>query len=315
MKNRKAIIFGIKGTKLNSREKNLLKKDKPWGVILFSRNIKNIKQAKNLVDQIKKTTNDKKYPILIDEEGGTVSRINKFIDTSLFNSDYFGRIYKTDHKKFKIYYEIYIKQISYLLKLLGININTVPVLDVKRKFTNKVLFGRTYSNNPKIVHKLGKLCIEYFHKHGIATVMKHIPGHGLARVDTHDKMSITNKNIKYLNQNDFSPFKNQRSIMAMTAHIIYSSIDKKNTATHSKKIIKIIRNKIGFKKIIITDDISMKSLKYSVKENTIRAFTAGCNLVLHCNGRYNEMINVAENSPFISPFVSKKTTNLINIFK
>ena len=177
------------------------------------------------------------------------------------------------------------------------------------------MFGRTYSNNPKIVHKLGKLCIEYFHKHGIATVMKHIPGHGLARVDTHDKMSITNKNIKYLNQNDFSPFKNQRSIMAMTAHIIYSSIDKKNTATHSKKIIKIIRNKIGFKKIIITDDISMKSLKYSVKENTIRAFTAGCNLVLHCNGRYNEMINVAENSPFISPFVSKKTTNLINIFK
>ena len=315
MTKKRSFIVGIRGIKLNKKEVFFLKKYKPWGVILFSRNIKSIDQTQKLTSHIRKLFNDKNYPILIDEEGGTVSRINKFIDTSLFNSDYFGRIYKTDHKKFKIYYEIYIKQISYLLKLLGININTVTVLDVKRKFTNKVLFGRTYSNNPKIVHKLGKLCIEYFHKHGIATVMKHIPGHGLARVDTHDKMSITNKNIKYLNQNDFSPFKNQRSIMAMTAHIIYSSIDKKNTATHSKKIIKIIRNKIGFKKIIITDDISMKSLKYSVKENTIRAFTAGCNLVLHCNGRYNEMINVAENSPFISPFVSKKTTNLINIFK
>ena len=315
MTKKRSFIVGIRGIKLNKKEVFFLKKYKPWGVILFSRNIKSIDQTQKLTSHIRKLFNDKNYPILIDEEGGTVSRINKFIDTSLFNSDYFGRIYKTDHKKFKIYYKKYIKQISYLLKLLGININTVPVLDVKRKFTNKVLFGRTYSNNPKIVHKLGKLCIEYFHKHGIATVMKHIPGHGLARVDTHDKMSITNKNIKYLNQNDFSPFKNQRSIMAMTAHIIYSSIDKKNTATHSKKIIKIIRNKIGFKKIIITDDISMKSLKYSVKENTIRAFTAGCNLVLHCNGRYNEMINVAENSPFISPFVSKKTTNLINIFK
>ena len=101
----------------------------------------------------------------------------------------------------------------------------------------------------------------------------------------------------------------------MTAHIIYKSIDDKNTATHSKKVIKLIRKKIGFKKIIISDDISMKALKYSIKENTIRAFSAGCNIVLHCNGNYKEMINVGKNSPLISDFILKKTSNLINIVR
>ena len=100
----------------------------------------------------------------------------------------------------------------------------------------------------------------------------------------------------------------------MTAHIIYESIDKLNTATHSKKVIKLIRNNIGYKNIIMTDDISMKSLKFSLKENTIRAFTAGCNLVLHCNGNIKEMTTVANNSPFITKFIRKKNTNLNLIF-
>jgi len=315
IKQRRSFIIGIKGIKLNKNEIIFLKKYKPWGIILFSRNIKTIYQTQKLTKHIKKIFKDDNYPILIDQEGGKVSRLNKFIDSSKFSGEYFGKLFVKDKRKFNIYFDVYIKQISYLLKLLGININTIPVLDVKRNFTSTVIGNRSYSKDPKIVSKIGNLCINYFHKHGIATVMKHIPGHGLAKHDSHKKLSIVKENIYKLNKYDFYPFKNQKSLMAMTAHIIFKSIDEKNAATHSKKIIKLVRKIIGFNKIIITDDISMKSLKYSTKENTKKAFIAGCNLVLHCNGNYNEMIKVAENSPLISSFILKKTSNLINIVR
>ena len=139
-------------------------------------------------------------------------------------------------------------------------------------------------------------------------MIKHIPGHGLTNIDSHISTPIVRKKIKRLLKEDFYPFKNKKSLFAMTAHIIYHNIDSFNTATHSKKIIKIIRDKIKFKNIIISDDISMKSLKYSIGENTERAFTAGCNLVLHCNGNYREMIIVGDNSPLVDNFIIKKTS-------
>ena len=113
--------------------------------------------------------------------------------------------------------------------------------------------------------------------------------------------------------NDFSTFKKKSSLFAMTAHIIYSNIDKSNTATHSKKVIQLIRNNIKFKNLIISDDISMKGLKGSIKENTINAFEAGCNLVLHCNANYKEMNEVAIHSPLISKFIIKKTSQFYKI--
>ena len=312
---RKSFITGIKGTRLSKNEIHFLKKYKPWGVILFSRNIKSINQTYKLTSKIKNIFKDKNYPILIDEEGGRVSRLNKFIDNSSFSSEFFNKLYSKDKKRFYTYYSTYTKQISYLLNLLGININTVPVLDVRRKFTNKIIGNRSFSKNPHIVSKLGKICIKKFHENNIGTVIKHIPGHGLSKYDTHKKLSIVNQNIKLLNKIDFFPFKNQKSYLAMTAHIIYKSIDSKNAATHSQKVIGLIRKKIGYKNLIMSDDISMKSLKYSTKKNTTQAFKAGCNLVLHCNGKYNEMLIVAENSPLLSKFVIKKTSQLLNIIR
>jgi beta-N-acetylhexosaminidase len=157
------------------------------------------------------------------------------------------------------------------------------------------------------------LCIKYFHKNKIATIIKHIPGHGLAKVDSHKFTPTIKKNFNYLIKNDFSAFKNKASIFAMTAHIIYQNIDKLNTATHSKKIIELIRNNINFMNILISDDISMKSLKGSIKDNTVRAFNAGCDLVLHCNGNYKEMHIVANNSPLINKFIIKKTSQFHRI--
>ena len=128
-------------------------------------------------------------------------------------------------------------------------------------------------------------------------------------------LKIVKSLYKQLNKVDFYPFKKKKALFAMTAHIIYRDIDKKFTATHSKKIIKLIRNKIKFKNLLISDDISMKGLKYSIKENTIKTFNAGCNIVLHCNAKYKEMLTVAKNSPKINKFILKKTSQLNEIMR
>jgi len=312
-KNHKSFVCGIKGKYLSNKEKRFLIKYKPWGIILFSRNIKSIKQAKILTNSIKKIFKNENYPILIDQEGGCVTRLKKFIDTSIFSAKFFGDLYKKNNKKFEIYFNVYVKQISYLLKTLGININSVPVLDIRRVKSHNVIGDRSYSSNKKIVSKIGDICIEKFHKNRIATIIKHIPGHGLARSDSHKKLPIINQKIEYLLKNDFQAFKNKKSLIAMTGHLLFKNIDRKETVTHSKKIIKLIRNKIGFKNIIITDDLSMKALKYSLEENVKKSFLAGCNLALHCNGNLKEMLIVAKNSPKIDNFIVKKTSQLTEI--
>ena len=134
---RKAIIFGIKGIKLTIEERHLIKNTKPWGIILFSRNIKDLLQLRLLINDIKTIIKDKNYPILIDQEGGKISRLNKIIDLSLFSQSYFANIYKRDKKFYSHHYKIYIDKVCEILKSVGININTVPVLDVFRKNSNK----------------------------------------------------------------------------------------------------------------------------------------------------------------------------------
>jgi beta-N-acetylhexosaminidase len=314
--NRKAIIFGIKGYNLTSKEKSFLKQIKPWGIILFSRNVKSIHQLSCLTNNIKKIFNDKNYPIMIDQEGGKVSRLNRIIDMGMFSQDYFFKLYKKNRKKSFIYYKIYINTVSDILKKIGININTVPVLDVRRKKSHNIIGSRSYSSDPTQVSLLGKLCIKLFMKNKIATVMKHIPGHGLSKLDSHIKMPVIKNKKNQLIQNDFLPFKKCNSLFAMTAHLIYSSYDSEYTATHSKIVInKIIRNHINFKGILISDDISMKSLKYGLEKNAIMALNAGCNLVLHCNGNIKEMIKLAKIVPQIDKFTKKKTSHFYNFLE
>jgi beta-N-acetylhexosaminidase len=308
--NRKAIILGIKGLSLTPREKKLFKKEKPWGIILFSRNIKSFNQIKKLALDIKKTFNDKNYPILIDQEGGKVSRINKILDLSLFSQKMFGDLYKSNRDLFYTAFSVYVNTVSNILGDIGININTVPVLDVLRNNSNPIIGTRSFSQDPIVVSKLGKLCTELYMQNKIATVVKHIPGHGLANRDSHLSTPVIKVKKKELMKKDFKPFYSSKSLFAMTAHVVYSAYDRYNTATHSKYIIsKVIRNYIKYNGILISDDISMKSLKFSLEENAIRALKAGCNLLLHCNGKYNEMIRLLKVIPKIDKFTKKKTSH------
>jgi len=313
MNNRRSFIVGIKSIKLSLKEKLYLKKYRPWGVILFTRNIKNIKQAVKLTNSIRKIFNDKKYPILIDQEGGRVNRLKNIISFDNLTSEFFGNKYLRNYKEFKFFYKLFIDKTSFLLKTIGANINTVPVLDLKLKGASNIVGDRSFSKNPKIVSIIGDYCIQYYHENGIGTVIKHIPGHGLAKVDSHYFTPVVKKNQAFLSKKDFIAFKNKKAFFAMTAHIVFDKIDNKNTVTHSKKIIKLIRNKIGFKKILISDDLSMKSLKGNLKENTIKTFKAGCNIALHCNGNLKEMEIVGKNSPLINKFILKKTSQFYKI--
>jgi beta-N-acetylhexosaminidase len=308
MINRRSFIVGIKGTKLDNQEIKFLNQYKPWGIILFSRNLKDIKQIKSLTKKIRKIFRDKYYPIIIDQEGGRVNRLDKFISLDYLTSEYFGKLYIKDKRQFNLIYKLFIDKTSHLLSSLGININTAPVLDLRYKGSSNIIGDRSYSNDPKVVSKIGDICIKNFKNNSIASVIKHIPGHGLAKVDSHHFTPTIDKTFNFLKKNDFKTFKSKNSLFAMTAHVIFNKIDPENTVTHSKKMIKIIRNQIKFKNILISDDLSMKSLKHTIEQNTIKAFDAGCNLALHCNGNLKEMSIVAKNSPKVNPFILKKTS-------
>ncbi len=312
---RKAIIISIKNYKLSTKEKSLLKNEKPWGLILFKRNIKSLNQIKELVKKIRKLTKDPKFPIMIDEEGLAVSRLRNIINHN-FSQKLFGDIYNSNPNIGLIFYKNYINRLTALLRKIGININTVPVLDVLRKNTHKIIGSRSFSKNPHVVKLLGQTCVQQYKLNKIATVIKHIPGHGCATLDSHLKMPKVNLNYKNLNSFDFLPFKSNTSKFAMTAHILYSKIDRNNVATFSKKIIsEIIRKKIGFKGILISDDISMKALKYDLITNAKKSLLAGCNIVLYCAGNYKDSYKLIKEVPFIDKFTAKKTSEFYKFLR
>ena len=181
---------------------------------------------------------------------------------------------------------------------------------MRTTFGHVVIGNRSFSYNPYTVSKLGKMMINFFNMNKVGTVIKHIPGHGKALKDSHLELSVINSKKKDLKKKDFLPFKLSNSFFAMTAHIIYKSYDSINTATHSKKIInEVIRNHIGFKGILISDDISMKALKFDIKTNSIKALKAGCNLILHCNAKIDEMNQLSKIIPKIDNFTQKKTSD------
>ncbi len=312
---KKAIIISIEGPNLSNKEILLLSKEKPWGLILFKRNIKSLNQIKRLVADIRKYTKDKKFPILIDEEGAKVSRLSRLLNHNT-NPNFFGHLYEKD-KQFSIsIYKTYLRSLCTYLKKIGININTIPVLDVSRKVTHPIIGERSFSRNKKIIKHLGQIAIKECHSQKILTVIKHIPGHGCSTKDSHLTLPKVSLSEKSLNKIDFYPFKSSSAKLAMTAHILYSKIDTKNVSTFSKKIIKeLIRKKIGFKGILMSDDISMKALKYDLITNAKKSLSAGCNLVLYCAGNIQDNLKLIKSVPYIDKFTSKKTSEIYKILR
>ncbi len=299
-----AIIFGIDSFKLNLNEITFFKKYKPWGIILFSRNIKNLEQVKNLTTSIKDLFKDKNFPILIDQEGGMVNRFKNIINLENYNAKYFGDIYNND-PKFYSKFDKFLKINISILKYCGININTVPVLDLFNADKKNVIGNRSFSKNYKIVVKLSKYLIKSYKKSGLETVIKHIPGHGCTSIDSHFALPQVNLSLDYLKNNDFRTFKKVNSYLAMTAHILYKNIDPTRCATQSKKIINdIIRKYLSFRGILMSDDICMKALSGSMLKNAKLTLDAGCNVLLHCNGNLDQMKKLSLIVPEIDNFTN-----------
>ena len=310
---KKAIIVSIKSYKLSLKEQELLSKEKPWGLILFKRNIKSINQIQNLIKSIKKYTKDKKFPILIDEEGAKVSRLSKILNHNT-NANYFGILYEKNKELAISLYKSYLRSLCSNLRSIGVNINTIPVLDVLRKSTHSIIGKRSFSEKKDIVKHLGKITIKECHAQKILTVIKHIPGHGCSSKDSHLILPKVSLDEKMLNKIDFYPFKSTSAKLAMTAHILYSKIDPKNVSTFSSKLIKkIIRKKIGYKGILMSDDISMKALKYDLVTNAKKSLEAGCNLVLYCAGNIKDNLKLIKSIPYIDKFTAKKTSEIYKI--
>ncbi len=314
--NRKALIISIKGTSLTREEKSLIFKEKPWGIILFKRNIKNIKQLTKLTSQIRKISEDKFYPIILDEEGGKVSRLSNIINTEIFSQNFFGNLFEKNKFLGITLYQEYLYSVCKILNNTGININTIPVLDLLTKKTHKIIGDRSYSKKLTTIKTLGKICVKILRKSKIGSVSKHIPGHGCSKFDTHKNFSVVKDSYKKLINTDFNAFKNIKSHFVMTAHIVYKDIDPINTATHSETLIKkVIRKKLAYKGLIISDDISMLGLGRNLIFNADKAIQSGCNLALYCKGDIRESSILLKRMKKIDNFTRKKTSEFYRFLR
>ncbi len=297
----KAAIFGIKSHTLSVEEREFFQKEKPLGFILFSRNIDSKLQLQNLITQLRSSVENPNAPIFIDQEGGRVKRLRAPTWYSPPPAAIFGKIAKHDIKDAEQACALNTQIIAQDLQEMGINVNCSPVVDLPVKGANDVIGDRAFSHDKEITTLLAQTVIDNFSAENITPIIKHIPGHGRAKADSHLKLPIVNTDLKTLCDTDFYPFKNIRNInLAMTAHVVYSAIDPLNPATHSPDVINEIRSTIGFNGLIVSDCLTMKALSGTIEEKTDRAFKAGCNLIIYSLGDIKEMSRILEYTPTIA---------------
>ncbi len=280
----KAAILGISSTTLTKDEIELIKTHQPYGIILFKRNCVNETQVKELNFSIKNIAPNCK--IFIDQEGGRVARLKKpdFIEFPPANQ------LTTPDQAYQNYFNM-----GLYLKSLGIDVNCAPMADLFFTFADNIVGDRSFGEDPNKVAELAAAAASGLIDSGITPIIKHIPGHGRALVDSHLELPIVETDLKTLEQTDFAVFKKLKDLpMAMTAHVIYNALDPDLAATVSPKAISYIRKEIGFTGILISDDINMKALQGSLKDLTNQAFEAGCDIILHCNGNIEEMREVLD---------------------
>ncbi len=280
---RSAAIIGINGLRLSIKEMKFFKNSNPLGVILFKRNIKNAQQIISLTNQIKDCLG-RDAPILIDQEGGKVARLRHPNFTEYPPAKYFGDIAIENINKAITLVQNNYFSLGYELKKLGINFNCAPILDLYVHSANQVIGNRSFGSNPDIVANLAYEVCKSFKKAGIIPIIKHIPGHGRANIDSHIGLPVISTQTNDY-EKDLKPFKKLNNMpVAMTAHIVLKELDDQ-AVTQSSIIIKnVIRNEIGFNGLLISDDVCMKALKGDVFDISNKARKAGCDIVLHCDG-------------------------------
>lgn len=291
-----AVIFGCSGTVLTDAEKDFFKNVDPLGFILFARNVEAPEQVKALTSSLRETVGREDAPVLIDQEGGRVQRLKPPHWKDYPPQKVFGDLYDKDPSSACEVAHLNARLIGRDLTELGIDVDCLPLLDVPSDGAHDVIGNRAFSKDVRAVADLGMAVCEGLLNEGVMPIVKHVPGHGRARCDSHLALPKVEEERSELENSDFYPFRHLASApWAMTAHLLYTAIDAEHPASLSKKVIdEVIRGYIGFKGFLICDDLSMKALDGSLDDLTRRALDAGCDAVLHCNGNPEEMAAVAK---------------------
>ena len=292
---RSRAIYGCAGTSLSAAEKDFFREVKPWGFILFARNISDSTQVRDLVKQLRDAVEDAQAPVLIDQEGGRVARLKPPHWHERPPAARFGVLAVDNPEAAREACYLNARLIAHDLASLGINVDCLPVLDVPVSGAHDIIGDRAFAHDPATIITLGRAQIEGLMDGGVLPVMKHIPGHGRAGADSHLALPRVSAKASELSASDFVTFRSlSQCPIAMTAHVVYESIDPQRPATTSAKVVRdVIRGEIGFDGLLMSDDLSMKALDGPLSVRAKQAQFAGCDLVLHCNGDMDEMRDVA----------------------
>jgi beta-N-acetylhexosaminidase len=295
----RAVIFGCAGPALSRAELDFFRAEKPWGFILFRRNVESPDQVRGLVESLRESVDRPDAPVLIDQEGGRVQRLGPPHWPKYPPGRSYGRMAGNDPLFQRELARLGSRLMAHDLRALGITVDCVPVLDVPVPGAHDVIGDRAYADDPRSIAVLGRAAAEGLIAGGVLPVIKHIPGHGRAGADSHLALPVVETPRPELSRTDFLPFRHLADMpLAMTAHVVYAAVDPDRPATTSRKVMReIVRGEIGYDGLVMSDDLSMKALAGDFADRTKAAIGAGCDVVLHCNGDMAEMTRIAAAAP------------------
>ncbi|MET4088183.1 beta-N-acetylhexosaminidase [Bradyrhizobium sp. MOS001] len=298
----RAFITGVSGTELTAAEREFIRAERPWGFILFKRNVEAPAQVAALVEELRAAAGAADAPVLIDQEGGRVQRLGPPHWPVYPPGAIFSTLYDADSVLGLTAARLSARLIASDLTDLGITVDCLPLADVPVPGADAVIGNRAYGTEPGKVAAIARAVTEGLEQGGVLPVLKHIPGHGRATADTHFKLPTVDAPRDELDRTDFAAFKPLADLpMAMTAHVVFSAVDPAHPATTSATMItQVIRGVIGFQGLLMSDDVSMNALSGDIAERTRAIFAAGCDMALHCNGNIEEMREVAGQTPELS---------------
>jgi beta-N-acetylhexosaminidase len=297
----RAFITGLAGLSVSADERAFLHEAQPWGLIIFKRNVSTPSQVTELVQTFRDIVGWH-APALVDQEGGRVQRLGPPAWPAYPPGARYGDLYDHERASGIAAARLAGHLIAADLKPLGIDVDCLPLADVPLESADPVIGDRAYGREPGKVAAIAKAIAEGLQAGGVLPVVKHLPGHGRATADSHHKLPVVDTDRATLEATDFAAFRPLAGLpLGMTAHVVFSAIDPVAPATTSVTMVsEVIRGFIGFKGLLMSDDISMKALSGTIAERSRAALSAGCDVVLHCNGDMSEMIAVASESPELS---------------
>jgi beta-N-acetylhexosaminidase len=303
-----AFISGCAGPALTDDEIAFFRSAKPWGLILFRRNVVDRAQLTALTETFRRVVGREDAPVLIDQEGGRVQRLGPPIWRKYPPAAAFEAARWNDPLRARELVRLSARLMAHDLREVGITVDCAPVLDVPAPDAHQIVGDRAYAPDPSRVAALARACAEGLLAGGVLPVIKHMPGHGRAKADSHHELPVVEAARSELEATDFLPFRVLSDMpMAMSAHVVFTALDRKRPATTSKKIVrKIMRRELGFGGLIMSDDLSMKALEGGLRDRADAVFAAGLDVALHCNGDMAEMEEVAKAAPKLAGQAKKR---------